>query len=67
MFYFVLTGSYMISTEIHQMYWRIITGAGFRRRGIVTDNHGANVTTFSIRLCENEGDKYYIFKYPEAD
>ena len=41
--------------------------AGFRVRGLVTDNHGANVTAFSILLNENDGDKHHFFTIPEAD
>ena len=40
---------------------------GFKVRGLVTDNHGANVTAFSILLHENNGDKCNYFIHPNVD
>ena len=39
---------------------------GFKVRGVVTDNHGANVVAFSTILRENIGDKCNYFIHPQA-
>ena len=38
--------------------------AGFSVRGVVTDNHSANVAAFKILLDKYDGDKKYYFTLP---
>lgn len=40
---------------------------GFNVRGLVTDNHSANVAAFKILLNENPGDKKNYFTFPKAN
>lgn len=40
---------------------------GFKVRGLVTDNHAANVAAFSKLLQENDGDACNYFTHPDAD
>ena len=40
---------------------------GFKVRGLVTDNHAANVAAFSKLLQENDGDARNYFTHPDAD
>ena len=37
---------------------------GFNVRGIVTDNHSANVSVFKILLNAHEDDKQHYFMFP---
>lgn len=40
---------------------------GFKIRGLVTDNHSANVSAFKILLNNNPGDKKQFLYLPNAD
>ena len=40
---------------------------GFRIRGLVTDNHAANVGAFKILLNDYPGDHQTYFELPDAD
>ena len=44
-----------------------LTETGFKVRGIVTDNHPANVAAFNILLHDNEGDRKNYFILPNTD
>ena len=52
----------MVSTGINQMCRRM-NGGRIPSEGTVTDNHGANVTAFSVLLCENEAYKCHLFTF----
>ena len=45
-----------------------LTEAGFKVRGIVTDNnHSININTFKILLSENDGDKQHFLVAPGTE
>ena len=44
-----------------------LTVTGFKIRGIVTDNHPANVAAFNILLHDNEEDRKNYFILPNTD
>ena len=44
-----------------------LLNAGFRIRGLVTDNHSANVAAFKILLRDYVGDGKHYFQLPDSD
>lgn len=55
-----------MSTELSSCMQDLLQ-SGFKIRGIVTDNHSANVAAFKILLNENPGDKKNYLKLPSAN